>query len=228
MSTPDGKKDYDPRKYTSCAPWWGRRGAPYTRRFRPQFIGALHSYADKFSTLYDHYTLTDPGAQLPDGNMIPHPGNPNTTLRQESELAYAARSKKLYSLIWLHVEDIDIRGHLSTVAGNGLAALVIIDQFGHLPDTGLTKVNQEISWTNLKMADVGQTEDTIVRFHGHMSRVNDERAVPYDEETRRINFYHALSGLHCCGTRPHQNYKDHLTCVPAISTSDHLVSCMRV
>ena len=55
--------------------------------------------------------------------MIPQPRAANQLYtRAESELAYAARSKKLYSMIWTHVEDVDIRARLRGVAGNGLAA----------------------------------------------------------------------------------------------------------
>ena len=159
----EGKNTYDTKKYTACAPWYGRR-AGYTRRFRPEFIGALHGYADKYATLYDHYMQVDPGAMPAGQPQIPHPGTANSTMRIESELAYAARSKRLFSLIWLHVEDVDIRARLDAVSGDGLAAMGVLDEAGFQPTTGLTQVSQDSAWTNLKLHDVGQTENTIVRF----------------------------------------------------------------
>ena len=164
MSTPmRGTPAWDTRKYI-CEPYFGRKGAAYSRRFKIDFIGALHGQIDKFASLYDHYMREDPGAVRVDGSNVPHPGTANSNLRQESELAYTLRSKKLYSLIWAHVEDIDMRAQLETVAGNGLAAWAELEHMANLPTTGLTQVKQDTDWVNLKLTDVGQTEDTIIRF----------------------------------------------------------------
>ena len=149
---------YDSRKYKCCAPYYGKKGPEFTRRFRPEFIGALHSFPDKFATLYDHITGADPGG-TPPGAAGPnaHPGNPGTNIHTESTMALTSRSKALYSLIWTHVEDPDIRLELSTVPGDGLAAWGIVERHGNLPTTGLTTVNQDIAWTTLKLTDVGVT-----------------------------------------------------------------------
>ena len=165
------KSTYDTRRYICCAPYYGKRGPAFTRRFRPQFIGSLHGHADKFNSLWDHYMRQDYGAQPLDANLpsLPHPGTANSAIRAESELAYLARSKKLYSLIWTHVEDVDMRARLETVPGDGLAAWDLIESMANLPTTGLTQVNQDNDWSNLKLADVGITEDTITRFVGHAS-----------------------------------------------------------
>ena len=193
----DGKRNqsYDTRKYVCCMPWNGKRGPAYTRRFKPEFMGALHGHGDRFATLHEHMCRSDPGAipVNPQNPNVPHPGTANSNLRAESELAYLARSKKLYSLIWTHVEDIDIRARLEQVAGDGLAAWAIVEAVGALPTTGLTMVNQDRDWTNLKLTDVGITEETIVRFLGHMNRVNNDRIVPYDEETRRIRLLSCIT-----------------------------------
>ena len=179
---------YDTRKYQCCAPYYGKRGPAFTRRFKPEFVGSLHGHGDRFNSVWDHFMRQDCGAQPINPNlpMIPHPGNANTTIRLESELAYTSRSKKLYSLIWTHVEDVDMRAQLETVAGNGLAAWALLEQMANLPTTGLTQVNQDNDWNTLKLSDVGVTEDTITRFVGHMNRVNADRVNPFDEEARRI------------------------------------------
>ena len=59
---------YDARRYTCCAPWRGKRGPEFTRRFRVEFLGALHGYADEFATLHEHLLGDDPGGPngLPD------------------------------------------------------------------------------------------------------------------------------------------------------------------
>ena len=137
----------------------------------------------------------DYGAQPLDATLPTrqHPGTANSTIRLESELAYVARSKKLYSLIWTHVEDVDMRARLETVAGDGLAAWTLLEEMANLPTTGLTQVNQDNDWNNLKLSDVGITEATISRFVGHMNRVNADRANPYDDEARRIRLLSVLT-----------------------------------
>lgn len=42
--------DYDAKKYI-CAPWHGERGAPWSRKFRPEFENALKLQKDNFSTM---------------------------------------------------------------------------------------------------------------------------------------------------------------------------------
>ena len=92
--TPHKLSSYDTRKYPCCAPYYGKRGPAFTRRFKPQLVGSLHGHGDRFNSLWDHYMRLDYGAQPLDPNLprIPHPGTANSTLRAESELAYAARS----------------------------------------------------------------------------------------------------------------------------------------
>ena len=190
----EAKGAYDTRKYVCCAPYYGKQGPEYTRRFRPEFVGALHGHQDKFSSLWEHLHRVDYGAIPLDPNaaQVPHPAGSNA-LRQESELAYATRSKKLYSLIWTHVEDIDIRARLEGVPGDGLAAWAIVEAVGQLPTTGLTRITQDTNWTNIKLSDVGQTEATIVRFMGHVNRVNNERMEPYNEEQKRLRFLSCIT-----------------------------------
>ena len=36
-----GDQNYDAKKYTLCAPWWGQPGPNYTRIFRPALDAAL-------------------------------------------------------------------------------------------------------------------------------------------------------------------------------------------
>ena len=43
--------DYDAKKYI-CAPWHGQRGAPWTRKFKPEFENALMMQKDNFSSIH--------------------------------------------------------------------------------------------------------------------------------------------------------------------------------
>jgi hypothetical protein len=43
--------DYDAKKY-KCAPWHGQRGAPWSRKFKPDFENALKLEKDQFSTIH--------------------------------------------------------------------------------------------------------------------------------------------------------------------------------
>ena len=139
---------FDSRYYIT-APYNGVKGAAWSRRFKPAFIGALNSQLDRFASIYMHLMREDPGAVQEDGSIIPHPGAANSTLRQESELAYQARSRKLYSLIWTHVEDVDMRSRLSEHAGDGLMAWELLEEMANHPSTGLTLVNQNNDWARL-------------------------------------------------------------------------------
>jgi len=130
-----GATEFDSRRFL-VKPWDGRKGPSYSRRFRVEFLGALYGQGDKFATLADHIARQDPGG-IPLGGGTPNPHIGNATLSLESAMAYTARCKKLYSLIWTHVEDVDIRAQLEMVAGDGLAAWAIVEQVGQLPTTGL-------------------------------------------------------------------------------------------
>ena len=43
--------DYDAKKYI-CAPWHGQRGAPWTRKFKPEFENALKMQKDNYSSVH--------------------------------------------------------------------------------------------------------------------------------------------------------------------------------
>ena len=84
--------DYDAKKFPCCAPWDGTQGAPFTRRFAPQFKASLHNFQDGYSSLHAHLDGTDIGGQ----NGPAHPGGaPGVT----SLRAFELRSSRLYGLI---------------------------------------------------------------------------------------------------------------------------------
>ena len=77
----------------ACMVCMAERRAGYSRRFRPEFIGALHSYADKYATLYDHYMQVDPGATPTGQPQVPHPGTANSTMLRDTKLPCAVNCK---------------------------------------------------------------------------------------------------------------------------------------
>lgn len=133
MTTP-----YDTRKYECCAPYFGEVGQAFTRRFKPEFEGALHAYVDDYASLYEHVVLlSDPGSA---GN--PHVGGAAAV--QLSRRAYDKRLKKSFGLIRRHVEDDALRDAMDADAmGNGPAAWAIVVAAGTAQQTYLNLSDQD-------------------------------------------------------------------------------------
>ena len=136
---------YDTRKYDCCAPWFGEVGQEFTRRFRPEFEGALHSFVDSYASLYDHVVLlSDPGAP-----GVPHqpPGAAAAAVaaRAASAQAYAIRQKKSFALIRKHIEDQAIRDDLDApaIVGQGTLAWPIVIMAGTAQQTLLNLTDQD-------------------------------------------------------------------------------------
>ena len=71
----DDEKSIGPRLL--CKTWDGKQGDEFELlRFKPDFIGGLHTVRDKYSTLYEHLNRTDYGS----GPRYPHPGVAPTRL----------------------------------------------------------------------------------------------------------------------------------------------------
>lgn len=116
------KSAYDTRRYECCAPHYGEIGEAFTRRFRPEFEGALHAYVDAYASLYEHVVLqTDPGSAAD-----PAPaGAAGEAMRR----AFSQRQKKSFGLIRRHIEDPAICDDIDARAmGDGPAAL---SRMGH-------------------------------------------------------------------------------------------------
>ncbi|KAL3920553.1 MAG: hypothetical protein SGPRY_005209 [Prymnesium sp.] len=149
---------YDSRKYECCAPYHGEVGEEFTRRFRPEFEGALHSYVDNFASLYENVVLqTDPGS-----GYDPAP----------------AGAKKSFGLIRRHVEDPTMRDEIDQRAmGDGPAAWEIIVQLGTVAQTYLNLAVQDQEWMGCHITEVGFTDRTIENFNALLHRINRERPV---------------------------------------------------
>ena len=168
---------YDTRKYDCCAPWFGEVGQEFTRRFRPEFEGALHSFVDSYASLYDHVVLlSDPGAP-----GVPHqpPGAAAAAVaaRAASAQAYAIRQKKSFALIRKHIEDQAIRDDLDApaIVGQGTLAWPIVIMAGTAQQTLLNLTDQDDEWNATSFADVGIDERTFPNFHALLNRLNRER-----------------------------------------------------
>lgn len=160
---------YDTRKYECCAPYYGDIGEEFTRRFQPEFEGALHSHVDNYASLYEHVVLqNDPGSAA-----NPAPAGPPG---QATRLAFATRMKKSFGLIRRHVEDPTIRDDIDANAmGDGPAAWQIVVGYGQVPQTYLNLAEQEKEWSATKLAEVGFNERTGENFRALLVRINRER-----------------------------------------------------
>ncbi len=175
---------HDTRRHPCCAPWFANRGPDFTQRFRVEFLGALHGYADEFATLHEHLHGLDPGG--PNGAVdatgtlqpVPHPGTTATNVHAQSQRAFNARAKKLFSLIWQHVEDPDLRVELSAIQpADGVTAWRLVSSRGELPATGLTVVSEEVAWASLRGAyDDGLRVDAAPGWALHLHRAPRRRA----------------------------------------------------
>ena len=56
---------YDPKVFTVCAPWTGKKGIEFTQRFWPSFRNGLMGISDKYSTLLDTLDDVDQGGAGP-------------------------------------------------------------------------------------------------------------------------------------------------------------------
>jgi len=108
-------QSYDSRIYTICAPWNGRRGDAYIRVFKPAFLNGLMGITDDYDSLYSHALGTDTGGNA--GGPAHTGGAPEI---RKSQAAYKARSSKLQSLIYKHVEDASIKNTILESAGSWL------------------------------------------------------------------------------------------------------------
>ena len=92
MSTDEAT--YDSRKFPVCCPHDGSKGEAYTRRFRPDFVGALWDEQDDISSVAEHMILgTDDGSAAA---PIPAGGTADLLKRRR---AFAQRGKKLFKLL---------------------------------------------------------------------------------------------------------------------------------
>lgn len=167
MTTPS----YDTRKYECCAPFHGEVGEEFTRRFRPEFEGALHSYVDAYASLYEHVVLqNDAGSPA----AIAAGGGTGAAIM----MAYNQRLKKSFGLIRRHVEDPTLRDDIDANAmGDGPAAWNIIVAACTMPQTYLNLANQDNEWTNTHISEVGFNPRTAENYRALLQRINRERPV---------------------------------------------------
>lgn len=164
-------EQYDTRKYDCCAPFHGEIGEEFTRRFRPEFEGALHSVVDNYASLYEHVVLqTDPGSAAD-----PPPAG---AAGEGSRRAFAQRQKRSFGLIRKHIEDPALRDEIDANAmGDGPAAWAIIVARCTRPQTYLNLADQDNEWVLTSITEVGFNERTVENYSALLSRINRERPV---------------------------------------------------
>ena len=108
---------YDARVYTVCAPWLGERGDKHLNVFKPQFLNGLEGITDTEGwSLREHALGTDTGGNAGGAPAFPGGGG---ALALAARGSYRARSSKLKSLIYKHVENPAIK----TAIDSAVAAL---------------------------------------------------------------------------------------------------------
>ena len=127
--------------------------------------------------------------------------------------AYKARSFKLQSLVYKHVDDASIKntilqecaaiaeafaaaadGPRPLGAADGTSpgqhAFNILDRYGYPPATGLTAHHRDLAWAQLSLRQVGYVEESMLKLKSAISQLNMERpaAVQFTDEQCRIKF----------------------------------------
>ena len=96
--------------------------------------------------------------------------------------AFNLRSKKLFSLIYQHVEHTNIRHRLVKEAnGDGIKAWQTLCAYGEMPTTGLTEIDMDNDWASVRLTSVGIDEQTIINMRGHLDRMNEQRSAKHND-----------------------------------------------
>lgn len=169
---------YDTRKYECCAPFYGEVGEEFTRRFRPEFEGALHSYVDNYASLYEHVVLqNDPGSAA----AIAAGGAAGAAIMA----AYNQRLKKSFGLIRKHVEDPTLRDDIDANAmGDGPQAWTIIVNACTMPQTYLNLDSQDNEWTNTHITEVGFNQRMAENISALLERIKSASTVNVPRQVR--------------------------------------------
>ena len=190
----DDDDEYDSRRYQICRPWYGEQGGAFTERFAPDFKAGLELQFDKFATLRETLEGTDSGGAHGPALPAATGTNADVPLRNEMMRLRAIRLRRLCAYIRLHVVDPDIQARIDSEANNnGIDAWAIVVQHGEKPINGLTKLNQDAEWTNLRLTDVGVDERTIIKAKGKIHRLDVARETPKTEEEKRLKFLSMIS-----------------------------------
>ena len=154
-----------------CAPHYGQAGAEYTRRFRQDFIQALWSETDDSgSSLAEHLLGLDEGS----------PGNPimgTANQQAKSNRMRVIRSKKAFKYLRSHIESPSFRTAVAdpAIAGNGLAALALADQWFGVTGGNLKLEKQQHEWQSVTLAQFGIDTGTLRRTEQFLQTLNAER-----------------------------------------------------
>ena len=109
MSTA-GSAGRDTRLFKVCDPWYGQKGAPFERVFRPAFTSGIASVVrDEYGNGRDHLKGSDPGGVKPPtaaqlaanaahaGTISPHFGTANET--RKSVIAWRQRDTEVINAL---------------------------------------------------------------------------------------------------------------------------------
>ena len=114
--------DYDAKKYI-CAPWHGQRGAPWTRKFKPDFENALKLQKDSFSSIYQWLYGKDFGGWS--AGAPPHIAGAGALAAQNalSTQSRITRGDTFISLLRTNILDVDITDGIDDYYNNTLPGL---------------------------------------------------------------------------------------------------------
>ena len=175
--------NYDARKYVICAPHDGSKGI-YFFSFADKFLNGLAMYDlrdanqdyDLCETALgtdDNGNYTPPGANAP----IPLPG-PGTAAGKRRY----KRIKILYALIYIHIENAEIKKMLSNeVYNDGVGAWTLIKRECDLPITELELEDMKQAVRDLVIiSSVGYNKHSVSQFRRKLSDLNSTIPDPND------------------------------------------------
>ena len=124
-----GDQNYDGKKFTICAPWYGNAGPAYMRVFRPAFMAGLRGKGDDFGTLYDHLRGDVPGGVLPptaaelaadpDHLNALHDEGPSVAERRKEKRAFKSRDNMIIAHVRKHIPVPSIQSAIDSLVKLG-------------------------------------------------------------------------------------------------------------
>ena len=175
--------NYDARKYAICAPHDGSKGIKF------------YIFADKFLNGCAIYDLRDPNQDYDlcetilgtddNGNYTPPGANAPIALPGPGTAAGKRRAKRVklaYALIYIHIENAEIKKMLSNeVYNDGVGAWDLIKRECDLPITELELEDMRQAVRDLTiLSSVGYNRHSVSQFRRKLSDVNSKIPDPND------------------------------------------------
>ena len=166
--------NYDARKYTICAPWYGERH-PKFRLWQQAYIAGVADEGDDDAGLDQTLRGTDPGGPLwPAALAAAAAGNPPPAHGAAAQSRRNKRLRKAYKLLYKHVENEEIRTRFVNEGENdGRACWAILEEECAAPEDEMITTELKTTISNATILGVaGHQEDSITRFARWINHTN--------------------------------------------------------